>query len=526
MKLVEILVNLPIEELQGIAYRHGFHVWSYSKAELIRQLLINLADRDRLNAVLNQLPPGERELVNYLLASRADFADSGRTPDGHTPVAGDPQNRPVIEFLREHGLIYRVQGKDMIPNEIGESLLGIFRKDLPADLFLEPPPGLTIRHDGRAFYYDLYTFLTYLNRNPVRLTRLGSIFSRNLQRIMSLFILPESSVESTHESDAAGDTTGRFHLLLEWCRHRRMVKVKENNLVIGDTVAAWMAREPIEQIRDVFDGLRDSDPLRDLDSVRAINLLRTVLSENAWISAAKFAAKIGSLADQRKPEEVSLDQRICRNVIMPLTWLGLLESGSDPVGENLVTFRVTDLGRCILDDRSENLPGSPATKIVVQPNFELIVPQDLPFRLRWQLDQFTFMVASGNVARYALTKESAVAGYKSGFSVRAMLAILAGLTSDPLPQNVEQTILDWSETFGVIGFAAVTVLHCETPTVAAMVRSIPSLQGKITTQLTPLDLVIEAANIELIRSILESNDIVPIPGVGSSHLLVRHHDGQ
>ena len=189
--------------------------------------------------------------------------------------------------------------------------------------------------------------------------------------------------------------------------------------------------------------------------------------------------------------------------------MGLIDMGH--VKEGDVVFRISPLGKSIMSRDCRSLHETSWEPIVIQPNFELLVPQSLPFSLRWQLEFIADTLSVGNMITYSLSKESVIYGLKSGLSVENILTILKEFSHKQLPQNIEQTIVDWSEVYGQVHFVKGVLIHCKRPDIARVIVSIPALKSFIIKQITPLDLLIESKDLDKVRTLLETNEIIPVP---------------
>lgn len=128
-----------------------------------------------------------------------------------------------------------------------------------------------------------------------------------------------------------------------------------------------------------------------------------------------------------------------------LPWLGIIDRADD-AGDSLI--RLTELGRCLLlgapEALSEDVLPPHQAQIVVQPNFDIVVPtQDMDPLLTVPLDQFAQRTSSGRATVYHLSKETFVHGIQEGHDGEGFIAFLLAHNRGPLPSNVMTTLDDW-----------------------------------------------------------------------------------
>ena len=133
------------------------------------------------------------------------------------------------------------------------------------------------------------------------------------------------------------------------------------------------------------------------------------------------------------------------------TWLyllGMVELGIER--GNLVSFRLTELGRAVLYPDLAAEPELPQEELpcpwVVQPNFEVIVYLDRtnPSRLAFLEKHAERAQAQQHTAVYRLTRDSVYRALENGSSADTLLTGLRAGSEADLPQNVCIEIREWA----------------------------------------------------------------------------------
>lgn len=126
----------------------------------------------------------------------------------------------------------------------------------------------------------------------------------------------------------------------------------------------------------------------------------------------------------------------------PLSWLGLVELNAE---ENPSSFRLSS-STTLLSSDSENMPSieeSPTGRLIIQPNFELIVLAPVSEALLINLDRFAERVSLEHIAQYRLTKASITRAIQTGLHTDTIQQILEHASGGDIPQNVQYSLGEW-----------------------------------------------------------------------------------
>jgi hypothetical protein len=144
-----------------------------------------------------------------------------------------------------------------------------------------------------------------------------------------------------------------------------------------------------------------------------------------------------------------------------LRWLGLTDLGMQ--GETPVSFRLTPLGAALLAGSAP--PAEPPIEpLVVQPNFEVIVPAYASPYARFQLGRIAERARkdSGEATElHRLTRRSIQAALERGISFDDMLRFLGEQSGREPPQNVAATLREWAGQHGQVAMRRAVLLEAE-----------------------------------------------------------------
>lgn len=166
----------------------------------------------------------------------------------------------------------------------------------------------------------------------------------------------------------------------------------------------------------------------------------------------------------------NLEKLLTRALEETFLWLGVIDVG-DIDGDTYL--QMTDLGRALLTDsedaKLEKKYSMKKGEIVVQPNFEIVVPmQELDPLLTAPLDQFANRMSTGQAAVYQVTKDSFTQALQDGFDGDAFVEFLMEHNREgELPKNVMMTLEDWRGGIKRVRLKTIHVLESDDPLVMA-----------------------------------------------------------
>jgi hypothetical protein len=155
-----------------------------------------------------------------------------------------------------------------------------------------------------------------------------------------------------------------------------------------------------------------------------------------------------------------------------LHWLGLIDLGMRD--GRAACFCVSPLGAALLGSGPPPAP-APDEPLVLQPNFEVLVPAYASPYARFQLGRIAERVDGAGLAelaaeRYRLTKRSLQAALDAGIALDDLLRFLREQSGRELPQNVAATLREWASQHGRLAMRRAILLEAEDAALLAQIR--------------------------------------------------------
>lgn len=143
-----------------------------------------------------------------------------------------------------------------------------------------------------------------------------------------------------------------------------------------------------------------------------------------------------------------------------LCWLGAVDIGRNAAGTPLA-FRLTGAGARLVEHANAPTEAEPPRRaLLVQPNFEVLVMHP-DARAVWHLLLSADLVRHDRVSAYVLNKTSVLRARESGLNGPQIQEFLATHSQKAVPQNVVQSITDWSRSYKRAILQKATLLEVE-----------------------------------------------------------------
>lgn len=228
-------------------------------------------------------------------------------------------------------------------------------------------------------------------------------------------------------------------------------------------------------------------------------------SARNWLRAlAGFGwCELGSLADgsacfrwtASKPEEMHLGE--------PTSFSS---SSSGTPAQEIGAEKKRDQEDLLEQPGKRPVPASPG--FIVQPDFEVLVPPECPYSQRWMLAACAELLHSDDLWSYRLTREKLESAAEHGLSPQTVISWLARNAKGGLPDQVEQSLVQWGKGIGRTELSEVILLSCRSEADGNDIAAHPRMAGSLS-RIGPLHFIVCAEDIELVRKELGAAGMAP-----------------
>lgn len=202
-------------------------------------------------------------------------------------------------------------------------------------------------------------------------------------------------------------------------------------------------------------------------------------------------------------------------VLSALAWIRLLagfgwcELGVSPSGEPCFRWRPGKpqlaLGGAAGQD---SVPSDAAAGFIVQPDFEVLVPPEVPYADRWTLAGFAELLHNEDLWSFRLTREKLEAAAEQGAAPGGLIAWLDARAAGGIPEQVLLPLRQWAGGIGRTRLAEVLLLSCAGGREAEDIAAHPRLQD-IVTRIGPLHYTVRPEAAGQLRKELAAAGMTP-----------------
>ncbi|SCW39555.1 Helicase conserved C-terminal domain-containing protein [Paenibacillus tianmuensis] len=378
----------------------------------------------------------------------------------------------------------------------------------PGSAGLSPAPALPAEPNLAR---DLFYTMVLAAEQGLKLTKNGTLHKKQLQKLSERVRLREEALEPLSLKYAYADTySPKIALVLDMLLRLQLVVSEDEELKLGvEAVDAFLDKPLAAQMRRLYSLWKTLALPAAAWQQHAVCLLERV-TDGTWITAEQLLERLetfgllpGTLECGERAERT---RYLLRLWLEPLAALGFLEQGSDPIG-GPVTYRWTfPLGlRDELAGEDEAEDGG----LMVQPDFELLVPPDVAGKVRWELCCLADLVARDQVSVYKLSKESVKRALENGRTAAEICDFLERHALYGVPDHVRLSIGQWAKPYGKTVFTQALLLRCADDETARTVAKLPAASPYVKEMLNGRDFLIAAADAKPLAVALEKAGFMP-----------------
>lgn len=463
MRLSECLNSSDIDTLRRIAEAYRFDCSKSSKNALMQEIITHFRNRQFIAGALEEMPDAAfREAVSQLmLDNRQEFSReevlallrrAGRMEDG--------ADLKWMARMMNEGWLFRLNSKGgrqfyFIPEDLRRTIRDYLSVNLQSRVEVAEGTPIVYRDENLALVRDTAAFLQYVRSHDVRITKDGTILKRTQQEILSLLEIKEEALGKVSWRFGYGrrfhEYPDRFALIYDYCYHCGLiVETAEGSLQTGDKLGDSLKRGEKERLEDVFRYWR----LLYRRPIPQLKLCIATLAQAAkdgWVLVDSMNQLLSAYVQDYYFDKVPalIEQRICNMLVH----LGLLAHGQ--LADGTAVIKVTALGRellleeegAVVEETVEAAEEGRIVPIIVQPNFDVLVPVETYDRIAWELEEVTDLIRVDTMRIHRLTKSSVMRAFDLGWTAETVHEFLHDGTGGIVPGNVERMIQQWESEY-------------------------------------------------------------------------------
>lgn len=399
---------------------------------------------------------------------------------------------------------------------------------IPADLLfsmwerteppiLEPVDGRTVqlqKEAGPGLAVDVFRALAWIGKNGLPVTSKGTIHQKSVSKLAEYIYLQEEDVAGLGLRYPHPEVyPAQLAVVLDQLQALGLIAKERAGWQLNPhKLSAWL-----ELDSDSMDTLLFCELLRryvpeDTAIMHVVHRLALHdLQEGSWYSMGELYASLHTLG--MLPDHLS--ERFCewtRSWLRALAGFGWLDIGSNSEGNLLLRWRHKPAWERLrgLQESEPTLESVPipistyrarSGVIYVQPDFEVLVPPDVSYRVRWELEACCDNQTLDVMSVYRISRASVTRAFGLGRSPEAVLKLLEAHSAG-IPDNVRLVLDQWAGELGRTTMVEKLLLRCADEEAAETVAALSSLNG-IVERIGPRDFIVDTEQAAKVRKVLE-----------------------
>lgn len=358
---------------------------------------------------------------------------------------------------------------------------------------------------------EVLHLLSYIAVHGLPLTAKGTIHKKTIQKLEEMTVLKSSDFKGLKLSYSHPDLYPvQVAVMLDVLFSLGLVRKEEGQIAIEEiALNSWLELSAVQMRTHIYTLSIE----RYGAAEQGLHHFRYLLTccgqhDTAWINLDLLCACLikNGYAKQMSEEDLGMYSKEWAQM---LAAFGYGDAGIATDGTHYFRFlerTVDEEGR-----HSELIHGG----IFVQPDFEIMVPPDASYRIRWILEGCAELIARDYMTIYKLTKERIHQAAELGLHPAAIMEWLENCSSSEIPDNVKSTLLQWGGELGKTSLEAVIVLRCAEEKDADAIEAHPSYSrwGTEVERIGPRYFIIDKNKLPEVQKSLASMGLAPAKGI-------------
>lgn len=247
-RLVEALSHVSLEEQQRIANQCQISCGTHSKSQLMQGISHALRRPSFVAGLVEHLSDDEKRVLDHLFWTPRTFHRQDPLIEelaAHVlPEAEYERISQLLDSLESFGLVLshfdaKAGEEYFIPSDVASSIEGLVqqREDTdwaPVDENVRPQASLPF-----LFLENLFDFIAFIHKNPVRLTAEQRLFKRARDQIRESLAHPSGNIFQPEALEELS-LPGQWELLLDLSRRLEFLDESGDELAIRESFAQWI----------------------------------------------------------------------------------------------------------------------------------------------------------------------------------------------------------------------------------------------------------------------------------------------
>lgn len=428
---------------------------------------------------------------------RKGYIEAGRLPSGSLMF-----RLPPDRFRRLHSVLF---ARGQIPSVTGT---------------VELTAGA-----GRTLTADMFIALRFIAEEGLPLTAKGGVHKSRLAKLAAGLELRDGCLQALDDPGSGSCTEGAPPaglFLIELMLRLGLLERREQAIrPAEEAVERWLEldeREMAGVVYETLSGLYGADGKAAGEA--AVRHFRSFIIRPAFIPRQWY--RLADVAEWMKSQGLLSESGYSALAEAAFAWLNMLagfgwcEAGRISDAEDSfahgLCFRWAADKPTVLDDR--NVVGDPhaqTDRLIVLPDFEVLAPEDCPFKVRWSLACVAELEQAEGMWSFRLNQRKLEKAAARGLVPSQIAEWLNEQAGGQLPEQIRSVMEQWSRRIGRTVISGTGTLSCRNEEDADAIAGHPRLKD-VLERIGPLQYRIKPDSSALVRRELAQAGMAPLEG--------------
>ncbi|GIP41878.1 hypothetical protein J45TS6_03370 [Paenibacillus sp. J45TS6] len=358
---------------------------------------------------------------------------------------------------------------------------------------------------------EILHLLSYIAIHGVPLTAKGTIHKKTISKIENVTVLRSTDFQLLKLSYAHPEIYPvQVAVLLDLVFTLGLAKKYEAEIGLDESyVSRWVQLDRYQMERNIYTAIMERYNAGEagLQHFRYLLTLFSRKDAGYWLSIDLICQRFVQVSIINE-QDLAEFQSYAKGWVTLLAAFGYGDTGMSTASDEALYFRWTNPIIYDLEDTEHYT--EPA--IYVQPDFEVIVPPDAPYSIRWLLEGCADLAVRDHMTIYKLTRERLSEGAEVGITPSLVLTWLTRYAQGSIPENVLLALKQWGSELGRTSFSQVMLLSAENKQDADQIESYPSWNESLQ-RIGPLHFILERDKLMEVRKRLTMMGLTPAKAV-------------
>ncbi|TVY08727.1 helicase-associated domain-containing protein [Paenibacillus cremeus] len=353
---------------------------------------------------------------------------------------------------------------------------------------------------------DLLQTLVLTAQQGLKLTKNGTLTKKQLQKLLELIRLDEHRLHGAAIKYAYADSYPlKAAVVLDMLLRLQLIGQEEDQFMLQtEMLQAWLLLPAAERTHRLYLIWKQLTCPAVAWMQHAALIVERMAECAEWFKAEDMIAWLAAhdLLTDDPPADIA--SQLEGQWLQPLVGLGWMEEGREHGGAG-VWYRWS---------RDPLAKGSGIVKdgdggLIVQPDFDILVPPDVPSTVVWELCCLADLVQQDQVCVYKLTKSSVRRALEHGRTAEGIVQFLERHALYGVPEHVRLGVEQWAKPFGKTRFMQAVLLRCADEETVRIVERLLEAGKYGQEKLGERDFIVSPEGVKPLTAALEKAGFMP-----------------